>query len=134
MTMARVLPTESAARRAGAAVLVAVAVASAGACRAAEGSVIPGASVERGRQSLAGFGCGSCHEIRGVTGARGKVGPPLDGVASRSIIAGELPNTPENMVRWIRDPVAIEPNTAMPNLEVSEETARDMVAYLYTLR
>ncbi len=126
--MARVLRTESAT------VLLALVIASGGACRPAEGSVIPGASVERGRQSLAGSGCGSCHEIRGVTGAHGKVGPPLDGVASRSIIAGELPNTPENMVRWIRDPVAVEPNTAMPNLKVSEETARDMVAYLYTLR
>jgi cytochrome c1 len=55
-------------------------------------------------------------------------------VATRAIIAGELANTPENMVRWIRDPLAVEPNTAMPNLQVSEETARDMVAYLYTLR
>jgi cytochrome c2 len=103
-------------------------------CRAAEGSVIPGGSVERGRTSLAGFGCGSCHTIAGVTGANGRVGPPLTGVASRSIIAGELANTPENMMRWIRDPVAIEPNTAMPNLSVSDATARDMVAYLYTLR
>jgi cytochrome c2 len=134
MTMTRVLRTESVARRAIAAALLIMVTASVGACRAAEGSVIAGASVKRGRQSLAGFGCGSCHEIRGVTGAHGKVGPPLDGVASRSIIAGELPNTPENMVRWIRDPVAVEPNTAMPNLQVSEETARDMVAYLYTLR
>jgi cytochrome c2 len=103
-------------------------------CHAAEGSVIPGASPDRGKQSLAGFGCGSCHEIRGVTGARGKIGPPLTGVASRAIIAGQLANTPENMVRWIRDPQAVEPNTAMPNLLVSEATARDMVAYLYTLR
>lgn len=104
-------------------------------CRAAEGSVvIPGASAERGKQSLAGFGCGSCHEIAGVTGAHGKVGPPLTGVASRAIIAGELANTPENMVRWVRDPQAVEPRTAMPNLGVTEQTARDMVAYLYTLR
>lgn len=104
------------------------------ACRSAEGSVIPGASVQRGRASLAGFGCGSCHTIDGVTGAHGRVGPPLTGVASRSIIAGELPNTPENMVRWIRNPEAVEPNTAMPNLQVSEQVANDMVAYLYTLR
>ena len=114
--------------------MILIATIGAAACRAAEGSVIPGASVERGRQSLAGFGCGSCHEIRGVTGAHGHVGPPLTGVARRSIIAGELANTPENMVRWIRDPVGVEPNTAMPNVQVSEQTARDMVAYLYTLR
>ncbi|HTK50726.1 MAG TPA: c-type cytochrome [Gemmatimonadaceae bacterium] len=108
-------------------------VAAAG-CRAAEGSVIPGASVARGKQSFAGFGCGSCHEIRGVRAAYGKIGPPLTGVATRAIIAGQLANTPENMVRWIRDPQAVEPNTAMPNLGVTEQTARDMVAYLYTLR
>ena len=108
-------------------------VAAAG-CRPAEGSVIPGASVDRGKQSLAGFGCGSCHEISGVRAAHGKIGPPLTGVATRAIIAGELANTPENMVRWIRDPQAVEPNTAMPNLGVTEQTARDMVAYLYTLR
>jgi cytochrome c1 len=113
--------------------VLAVAGAALGACRAAEGSVIPGASVERGRQSLAGFGCGACHTIDGVTAAHGLVGPPLTGVASRSIIAGELPNTPENMVRWIRNPQAVEPNTAMPNLQVTEQVARDMVAYLYTL-
>ena len=119
--------------RAGAAVALAAACAGLTACRAAEGSVIPGASVDRGRQSLAGFGCGSCHTIRGVTAAHGRVGPPLTGVARRSIIAGELANTPENMVRWIRNPGAVEPNTAMPNLQVSEQVARDMVAYLYTL-
>ena len=120
--------------RAGAAAALVSACAALAACRAAEGSVLPGASVERGRQSLAGFGCGSCHTIDGVTAAHGRVGPPLSGIASRSIIAGELANTPENMVQWIRDPQAVEPNTAMPNLQVSEQSARDMVAYLYTLK
>ena len=120
--------------RAGATAALVSACAAVAACGAAEGSVIPGASVERGRQSLAGFGCGSCHAIDGVTAAHGRVGPPLTGIASRSIIAGELANTPENMVRWIRDPQAVEPNTAMPNLQVSEQSARDMVAYLYTLK
>ena len=43
-------------------------VAAAG-CRATEGSVIPGASVARGKQSVAGFGCGTCHEIAGVRDA-----------------------------------------------------------------
>lgn len=132
--MSRLLRVDDVTGRAGIAVVAAVMLASVGACRAAEDSVIPGASVERGRRSLAEFGCGSCHEIRGVRGAHGSVGPPLDGVASRSIIAGELPNSPENMVQWIRDPVATEPNTAMPNLRVSEAAAHDMVAYLYTLR
>lgn len=105
-------------------------------CRRAEGSVvqIPGGSAERGRQAIKGFGCGSCHTIAGVTGAAGRVGPPLTGIASRSIIAGEVANTPANLIRWIMDPPSIEPGTAMPNLGVTEQTARDMAAYLYTLR
>jgi cytochrome c2 len=96
--------------------------------------MVPGGDPARGRASLAGFGCGSCHTIEGVTGAVGEVGPPLDGIARRSLLAGEVANTPENMIRWIRNPQAIEPNTGMPNLSVAEPTARDMVAYLYTLR
>ena len=120
--------------RAGAAAALVGACVGLSACRAAEGSVIPGASVERGRQSLAGFGCGSCHTIAGVTAAHGRVGPPLSGVASRSIIAGELANTPENMMHWIEDPPSVEPNTDMPNLGVTPAQARDIAAYLYTLR
>lgn len=103
-------------------------------CREAEGRMVPGGDARRGERALATVGCGSCHTIAGVTGARGMVGPPLTGVANRSILAGEIPNTPENMIRWIMDPQAIEPNTAMPNLHVGEQMARDMVAYLYSGR
>jgi cytochrome c len=89
---------------------------------------------ERGRLLLRQFGCGGCHRIAGVADARGNVGPPLDGAAKRVYLGGVLPNSPDNMVRWIRAPGAFEPKTAMPNLGVSEEHARDMVAYLQTLR
>jgi cytochrome c len=107
----------------------------AAACRASEASVtIPGASAERGRQALAAMGCAGCHTISGVRGADGKVGPPLDGIGVRTMIAGEVPNTPANLMRWIENPQAIEPGTAMPNLGVSEPTARDIAAYLYTLK
>jgi cytochrome c1 len=66
--------------------------------------------------------------------AEGKVGPSLDGIGRRVYIAGFLPNTPANMAAWIRDPQAIDPRTAMPDLQVTEEHARDMTAYLATLR
>ena len=80
------------------------------------------------------FGCGGCHRISGVADAQGNVGPPLDGVAKRVYLAGVVPNSPEGMVRWIQSPKAFDPKTAMPNLGVGEAHARDMVAYLYTLR
>jgi cytochrome c2 len=95
---------------------------------------VPGGSPQRGALELRQYGCGACHAIPGVPGARGAVGPPLAGFAGRAIVAGSLPNTPENLVRWIRDPQGIAPGTAMPNLGVSVADARDIAAYLYTLR
>jgi cytochrome c2 len=94
----------------------------------------PGADPERGRLLLRQFGCGTCHRIPGVPAARGGVGPPLDGLARRVYLAGLLPNTPANLARWIRAPQAIDPGTAMPDMQVGEDHARDMVAYLATLR
>jgi cytochrome c1 len=89
---------------------------------------------ERGKLLLRQYGCGSCHTIPGVAAARGNVGPPLEAIGSRVYLAGVLPNTPQNMVRWIRTPQEIDPRTAMPNLQVPEQHAQDMVAYLYRLR
>ncbi|MGH8742508.1 MAG: c-type cytochrome, partial [Burkholderiales bacterium] len=89
---------------------------------------------ERGQLLLRQFGCGACHRIPGVADARGNVGPPLEGVARRVYLGGVLPNSRENMARWIRSPKSFDPQTAMPELQVGEEHARDMVAYLYTLR
>lgn len=96
-------------------------------------AAIPGADIERGRELLWQFGCGSCHEIEGVIGGVGKVGPPLQGMARRVYIGGVLSNTPEHLAQWIRTPQAFDPPTAMPNLGVTPEQARDMAAYLYTL-
>ncbi len=88
----------------------------------------------RGKKLIADYGCGSCHTIPGIYTARGVVGPPLFFFSRRTMIAGELPNSPENLVRWIKNPKAVEPGTAMPDLGLSDEQARDIAAYLYTLR
>ena len=89
---------------------------------------------DRGAQLTRRFGCAACHEIPGVRGAQGRVGPPLTKMARRSMIAGVLPNTPSNMIRWLRDPQSIVPGNAMPNMELSDHDARDIAAYLQTLR
>ncbi len=93
-----------------------------------------GGSTARGREALRSYGCMSCHAIPGVRGADALVGPPLAGIASRSYIGGVLSNTPEHMIQWLRNPPAIDSKTAMPNMNVTERDARDMAAYLYTLR
>ncbi len=91
-------------------------------------------SVNRGEHLLYAYNCGACHRIPGISEAKGTVGPPLRGFANRDYIAGSLVNTPENLVRWIKDPQQIESGTAMPKLGVTDEQAHDMGAYLYTLR
>jgi cytochrome c len=89
---------------------------------------------ERGRALIQSYGCSSCHTIPGVLGARALVGPPLWAMADRGYIGGVLPNTQSDMVRWIRNAPAVNPRTAMPNLGVTETDARDIAAYLSTLR
>ncbi|MEO0692736.1 MAG: c-type cytochrome [Pseudomonadota bacterium] len=92
------------------------------------------ANPDRGAALMIDYGCGACHVIPGVAGARGTVGPQLDGFASRAYVAGILPNTPGGLVRWLMNPTTHAPQTAMPDLGVTEPQARDMAAYLYTLR
>lgn len=93
-----------------------------------------GGDVARGRELIRMYGCGSCHTIPRVAGATATVGPNLQGIGARAYIAGVLPNTPQNMIRWITDPPAVDDKTAMPNLHVGAVEARDIAAYLYTLQ
>jgi mono/diheme cytochrome c family protein len=88
----------------------------------------------RGKSALLQYACATCHHIPGVVGADAPVGPPLEGMGTRTLIAGVLPNTPENMVRWLQAPQEVNPLGAMPNLGVTERDARDMAAYLGSLR
>lgn len=89
--------------------------------------------VENGIALITSNGCGSCHVIPGIENARGLVGPPLNHMSRRAIIAGLLQNTPTNMVTWLRAPQSIVPGNAMPDLGLTEKQARDITAYLYTL-
>ena len=91
-----------------------------------------GGDPRRGESMFIQYGCGSCHALKDVRTAVGSVGPPLDGIALRVIVAGHLANTPNNMERWIRDPQQVSPGTAMPDLHVGEQDARDITAFLYT--
>jgi cytochrome c len=91
-------------------------------------------SADRGKRQIIAYGCGSCHVIPGIRQATGLVGPPLTHFAKRAYIAGEVPNTPEFLTQWIAVPQSIEPGTVMPNLGVSYGKARDIAAYLYTLK
>ncbi len=102
--------------------------------RPAAGVAVPPVSPERGQMALHQYACNTCHTIPGVTGAHPLVGPPLAGIGRRQLIAGRLANNPANMVAWIRAPHRFDPQTAMPDLGVTERDARDMAAYLSSLR
>src|SRR5579884_2987507 len=81
---------------------------------------------QRGVQAISQFRCGSCHTIRGISSANGVFGPPLIIFGRGTFIAGVLPNTPDNLARWIENPQSVKPKTAMPALGVSEQQARDI--------
>jgi cytochrome c1 len=89
---------------------------------------------ERGRLLVAQYQCGSCHTVPGVPGARGRLAVTLEDFGPRSYIAGRIPNGDEQLVRWIRDPAALVPGTAMPSMGVSSADARAIAAYLRSLR
>jgi cytochrome c1 len=98
-----------------------------------QSSVIANADPGRGRAAMEQLACGACHEVPGISWPRSRVGPPLDGFAERAFIAGRLPNQPAILVQWVRDAPSLAPDTGMPAIPMTEQEARDVAAYLYTL-
>ena len=101
--------------------------------RIAEARKKTGGDPPRGEIAIRKYGCNACHTIPGVGTASRTLGPSLDGIGSRPVLARGLPNNPGNMVNWIRDPRSIDPNSVMPAAGVSDGEAKDIAAYLYTL-
>ncbi|WP_254598486.1 c-type cytochrome [Achromobacter piechaudii] len=84
----------------------------------------------RGRALVVSRGCLACHAIPTVRGPSSAVGPPLGEIGSQAYLTGLLPNTPANLVRWLMDPPAINPRTAMPNVGLTQTEAQDIAAFL----
>jgi len=99
-----------------------------------ETSRVPGGDPERGRLLAQQYQCAACHFIPNVQGANGDAGPSLEHMGRLSYIAGGIPNQPDNMMRFLKNPPAVKPGTLMPALGISDEEARHMAAYMYTLR
>jgi cytochrome c len=103
-------------------------------CDHAHRHAITSGDDDRGKAAISRYGCGSCHSIPGISGAHGLVGPPLAGFGNRMYIAGILPNAPDNLMHWVKDPKSINAKTVMPNLGVSAQDAADIGEYLYSLK
>lgn len=95
---------------------------------------IPEADPRRGRQLAVQHGCVTCHELPRQNQPRAHVGPPLTRFALRTNIGGTLPNRPEQLVRFLMNAPAELPGTGMPDLDLDLADARDVAAYLYTLK
>lgn len=89
-------------------------------------------STERAQIMLRQYACDNCHMIDGMVGPKTHIGPSLEQWRERRYIAGVLPNTRENLVRWIVDPQEVSPHTLMPDLDVIEPHAQHMARYLLT--
>jgi cytochrome c len=106
-------------------------------CSSAKSQVEPPSQnerVHRGRALIRSYGCDTCHEVPTVTGAQGLIGPSLDHVASKYYLAGQLPNSRENLQRWIQYPHSINPQTVMPDMHVTDADAADIAVFLDTLK
>jgi cytochrome c oxidase subunit 2 len=91
------------------------------------------AAVSSGRHVFETTACITCHTIAG-TSANGRFGPDLTHVMSRDTIAsGVVPNTPQNIRRWIRNPDDIKPGSRMPAMNLSDQELDAVTAYLVSL-
>jgi cytochrome c2 len=91
-----------------------------------------GGDPDAGRALIDSYGCGACHAIDGIPGARGLVGPSLNGIRERPFVAGVLIHDVDNVVRFIVDPKRVDSTTLMPDVGLDEAEARHVVSYLYT--
>ena len=102
------------------------------------GTPVPlGPEAAEGKALFVSRGCVACHRAPGVPEAQGTIGPNLRGIgdpAAHPKIAAVLDNTPENMVRWLMNPPAVKPGTAMPSIGLGEADARKLTAFMETLK
>ncbi len=99
--------------------------------------------VQRGYELFTTNACAACHAIEGVS--QGRLGPDLTRFGDRwAVGAGLLPNTEENVARWITDPQSLKPGAKMPGTDsegggmpptgLGEDEVRAITAYLRSLK
>ncbi len=94
---------------------------------------MPGADPARGLKAIERAGCGACHTIPGLSWPRGRIAPELGGIAEQNLIAGTLPNRPNVLAAYVRNAPALISGSVMPAMPVTEDEARDIASYLYSL-
>lgn len=78
--------------------------------------------------------CVNCHSIEGLM-TRGRVAPDLTHVGSRTTLAaGTIPNTPENLARWLNNPQSVKKGVLMPDIGLDTDQIAYLTAYLEGLK
>ena len=102
------------------------------AAQRASAAALPEAA--EGRRVFETTACLNCHTVRGTVG-NGLYGPDLTHLMSReTIAAGAVPNTPQELRAWVRDPNALKPGALMPAMQLDDRKLDALVAYLLTLK
>lgn len=114
--------------------LLCAAVLASGCAKEEPASRVVGGDPERGRLLVQQYQCAACHFIPEVQGPNGDAGPSLESMGRLSYIAGSIPNQPENMIRFLQNPPAVKPGTLMPALGITDDEARHMAAFMYSLK
>ena len=87
----------------------------------------------RGKELMNTFACSGCHVIPGLE-MGGNLGPSLEGWANKPMIVNKFPNTADNVIQWLQNPQSMDPQTTMPGVGANPIDARDMTAFLFTLK
>lgn len=92
-----------------------------------------GGNIARGEDLMRTHGCVACHSVPGMGSVNSGYGPDLDGFADRRLIGGTAENEPETLIEFLMAPQSVVPGTGMPTLGLTEDEARDIASWLYTL-
>jgi cytochrome c len=98
------------------------------------GAQLTGGNPHDGKTAINRYGCKVCHTIPGIEDAHGVVGPSLEKFGQRDLIGKKLPNTPDNLEKWLKNPRAFDSHTMMPALGLTAQETKDVAAYLYSLQ
>ena len=90
--------------------------------------------IQVARATFLSLSCVNCHSVSG-TSASGTFGPDLSHLMSRGTLgSGVIPNTPENLRAWVKDPQVMKPGNLMPNMQLNTRELDEVVSYLSSLK
>ncbi len=91
-------------------------------------------SAARGARLFGERTCVQCHAVRAPGQPGAQVAPDLTHFASRkSLGAGILPNTPEDLYVWLKYPQSVKPGCHMPSLRLTDDETQDLANFLAEL-